>query len=250
MRFRITNKLGHIVFIKRILIIIFGIMSYRRFNGFNKLKIKGSDNIKNLQKRNVLFISNHQTYFAEVAAIMHTFSAIKNGIVDSLKNFLYILNPETNLYFVAAKETTNENLLSKAMSYVGAIKVERTWREKGKEINKSLNIEDTKKIGNCLKDGWVLTFPQGTTKPYSKGRKGTAHIIKKYKPIVIPIQIDGFRRAYDKKGLFIKKKGVEKSLIFKKPLCIDYKNDSIEMIMNYVMNSIEQTKSFLKVKTI
>ena len=30
-------------------------------------------------------------------------------------------------------------------------------------------------------------------------RKGTAHIIKQYKPVVVPIVIDGFRRSFDRK---------------------------------------------------
>ncbi len=51
----------------------------------------------------------------------------------------------------------------------------------------------------------VITFPQGTTKSFKPVRKGTAHIIKQYKPIVVPIVIDGFRRSFDRKGLRTKK---------------------------------------------
>ena len=49
-------------------------ISYRRFNGFNKLKISGSENLVDLPKTNVLFVSNHQTYFADVAAMYHVFA--------------------------------------------------------------------------------------------------------------------------------------------------------------------------------
>ena len=45
----------------------------------------------------------------------------------------------------------------------------------------------------------VITFPQGTTTPFKPIRRGTAHIIKTYKPIVVPIVIDGFRRSFDKR---------------------------------------------------
>ena len=103
------------------------------------------------------------------------------------------------------------------MAYAGAITVERTWRAKGEEINRSVNPDDTKNIGIALDEGWVITFPQGTTKPFKPIRKGTAHIIKQYKPIVVPIVIDGFRRSFDKKGLRIKKRNILQSMEIKPP---------------------------------
>ena len=78
-------------------------------------------------------------------------------------------------------------------------------------------------------------------------RKGTAHIIKHYKPIVIPIVIDGFRRSFDKKGLMIKKRGILQSMIIKDPLKIDYENESLEKILEKIEFAIEQHSSFLKV---
>ena len=74
-----------------------------------------------------------------------------------------------------------------------------------------------------------------------------AHIIKHYKPIVIPIVIDGFRRSFDKKGLMIKKRGILQSMIIKNPLDIDYENDSLENIKEQIEYAIEQHPSFLKV---
>ena len=88
---------------------------------------------------------------------------------------------------------------------------------------------------------------QGTTKPFKPVRKGTAHIIKHYKPIVVPIVIDGFRRSFDKKGLMIKKRGILQSMIIKEPLDFDYENDSVENIMEKIEYAIEQHPSFLKV---
>jgi 1-acyl-sn-glycerol-3-phosphate acyltransferase len=108
-------------------------------------------------------------------------------------------------------------------------------------------MSDITNIGVALDDGWVITFPQGTTKPFKPVRKGTAHIIKKYKPIVIPIVIDGFRRSFDKKGLMIKKRGILQSMIIKPPLDIDYENDSVDEIIEKVQYAIEQDPSFLKV---
>ena len=54
----------------------------------------------------------------------------------------------------------------------------------------------------------MVTFPQGTTTAFKPIRRGTAHIIKTNKPVVVPIVIDGFRRSFDKKGLQIKKRGI------------------------------------------
>ena len=78
-------------------------------------------------------------------------------------------------------------------------------------------------------------------------RKGTAHIIKEFKPVVIPIVIDGFRRSFDKKGIRIKKKGILQSMEIKEPLKIDYQNDSVESIVEKIEFAIEQHPSFLKV---
>jgi 1-acyl-sn-glycerol-3-phosphate acyltransferase len=43
--------------------------------GFNELQIEGSEIIRNLPDTNVFFISNHQTYFADVVAMFHVFNA-------------------------------------------------------------------------------------------------------------------------------------------------------------------------------
>ncbi len=78
-------------------------------------------------------------------------------------------------------------------------------------------------------------------------RKGTAHIIKTYKPIVVPIVIDGFRRSFDKKGLRVKKKNIFQTFEIKEPLVIDYENESIDSIVEKIEYAIEQHPSFLKV---
>ena len=108
-------------------------------------------------------------------------------------------------------------------------------------------MSDVSKIGIALNDGWVITFPQGTTTPFKPIRKGTAHIIKKYKPTVVPIVIDGFRRSFDKKGIRIKKRNILQSMEIKQPLEIDYENESIDSIVEKLEYAIEQHPSFLKV---
>ena len=241
------NPFGHILFLKNWLIRIFGATTHRRYRGFNELQIEGSEIIRNLPETNVLFISNHQTYFADVTAMFHVFNAALKGREDNIKNVFYLWEPKLNMYYVAAKETMQEGLLTRIFAYVGAITVERTWRAEGKDVQREVNPNDTENIKVALEDGWVITFPQGTTRSFKPVRKGTAHIIKQHKPIVVPVVIDGFRRSFDRKGLFVKKKGILQSMEIKQPLEIDYENDSVEKIVEQIEYAIEQHASFLKV---
>lgn len=243
------NPFGHILFLKKWIIRIGGAMTHRRYKGFNQLKIEGSSILRNLPDTGVLFISNHQTYFADVAAMLHVFNASLKGREDNIRNIGYLWQPKLNVYFIAAKETMKSGLLPRIMAYAGSISVERTWRAKGQDIDqrKEVNPNDTENIEVALNDGWVITFPQGTTKSFKPIRKGTAHIIKNHKPIVVPIVIDGFRRSFDKKGLRTKKKGILQSMVIKEPLQIDYENETIEQIVEKIEYAIEQHPSFLKV---
>ena len=241
------NPFGHILFLKRWLIRIMGALTHRRFKGFNQLQIEGSEIIKTLPNNNVLFVSNHQTYFADVVAMFHVFNASLSGRVDSIKNIGYLWRPKLNIYFVAAKETMQSGLLPKILAYAGSVSIERTWRSEGQEVNRQVKMSDVSNIAKALSDGWVITFPQGTTKPWKPIRRGTAHIIKKNKPIVVPIVIDGFRRSFDRKGLRIRKKGILQTMEIKPPLEIDYDNDTVEQIVEKLEYAIEQHPSFLKV---
>lgn len=242
-----TDAFGNLYFLKRLIIFALGIISYRRFNGFNKLIISGSENLVALPDANVLFVSNHQTYFADVAAMYQAFCAINNGYLNSIKNPIYLLNPKVDIYYVAAEETMNKGFMTKIFKLAGAVTVKRTWRAEGHDVNRMVDLTEVENIMKALDNGWVITFPQGTTKSFKPVRKGTAHIIKQHKPIVVPIVIDGFRRAYDKKGLRVKKKNILQSFIIKEPLQIDYENDTIDEIVEKIEYAIEQHPSFLKV---
>lgn len=244
------NIFGQILFLKKIIIRIFGLISHSRYRKFNSLQIEGSEILRNLPDRNVLFISNHQTYFADVAAMFHVFNASLKGRDDSIKNVGYIWNPKLNIYFVAAGETMRSGILPKLMAYGGSVSIDRTWRSDGKNVNRQVKNSDISNIGKAIKDGWVITFPQGTTTPFKPIRRGTAHIIKTYKPVVVPIVIDGFRRSFDKKGLNIKKRNVLQSMVIKEPLEIDYEKDEIADIITKIEFAIEQHPSFLKVLSV
>jgi len=241
------NPFGHYLIIKKMLIRYLGYLTHRRYRGFNELKIEGSKLLTGLPDSNVLFVSNHQTYFADVVAMLHVFNATLHGRNDTIKNVGYLWNPKLNIYFVAAKETMKSGLLPRILSYAGSIPIQRTWREGDQDIKREVNKLDITNISLALKDGWVITFPQGTTTPFKPLRRGTAHLIKEFKPLVVPIVIDGFRRSFDKKGILIKKKGVIQSMCIKKPLSINYDEDSTDEIIKKIEFAIEQHPSFLKV---
>jgi len=209
----------------------------------NVPKIKGAEIIQDLQAENVLFISNHQTYFADGAFLFHVIHSSLDQHPNKIKLRSILKCMKTNLYYVAAEETMKSGFLPKILALAGAITIKRTWREAGKEIKRKVDVGDTDNIKKALNSGWVITFPQGTTKAFAEGRKGTAHIIKNYKPVVVPIVINGFRRAFDKKGLYLKMKGTELQVTIKKPLDLDY-NDNIDNILHEVMDSIEQSKKY------
>src|SRR5881394_27697 len=102
---RLFEKLKHINIIRFVIYGIVGFATYPGLTMFNKLKIEGTEHLKNLPKNNVLFISNHQTYFADVITFIHIFCAVKWRKENKLGLPYYLLNPFTRVYFVAAEET-------------------------------------------------------------------------------------------------------------------------------------------------
>lgn len=241
---KLLDKLKKIRIIKSIVYTIAGSFSYPGLVWINKLKITGTEYLENLPRENVLFVSNHQTYFADVIAFLHVFCAVKWGKRNRLGIPFYLLSPFTNVHYVGAATTLEKNWLTRFFSLAGAIPVKRTWSSDSSEERKGLETADFKNIEKALESSWVITFPQGTTKPFAPGRKGTALTIKRAKPIVVPIVISGFNQAFDKKGLRFKKKGTLLTVTFKEPMHIDYEAPS-EKILEEVMDAIEQSKSFM-----
>ncbi len=228
---------------KRIVIFLIGIISLPRFKWSFDTHIEGAENLKSLPKKGVLFVGNHQTYFAETALMYHVIIASKWKRYNKLPALYMLMFPKINIFFVAAMETMKSGLLPRLFKLAGGILVKRTWRDKGENVKRKVDFNDTHKIGDALERGWVINFPQGTTKPFVKGRKGVAHIIKQYHPVVVPIVVDGFRRSFDKKGLFFKKKGLDLYLTVKPPIHIDYEGN-VEDVLKDVMYEIEQSEEF------
>lgn len=230
--------------IRKVVYFLVGAFSYPGLAIINTLNVSGTEHLKKLPKQRVLFVSNHQTYFADVITFLHIFCAVKWGKQNRLGVPYYLLNPFTRVNYVAAEETMKGSFISRLFLLAGGLTVKRTWRAEGKEVRRGLDPSDTRKIYRALENNWVITFPQGTTKPFAPARKGTALIIKQMKPIVIPVVISGFWRAFNKKGLKFKKKGSLLSVTFKAPLEIDY-DAPPENIMSQIMDSIEQSKKYM-----
>lgn len=238
------KKLAEFKIIRKIVYAIVGVFSYPGLMIVNKLKITGTEHIENLPAKNVLFVSNHQTYFADVIAFLHIFCAVKWRKKNKLGLPYYLLNPFTRVYYVAAEETMKSSWISRLFTLGGALTVRRTWKKDAGDVRRGLDPSDTRKIERALNNAWVITFPQGTTKPYAPGRKGTAYIIKHCRPVVIPVVIQGFWRAFNKKGLTFKKKGVQLSVTFKPPLQINYEAPAEEILVQ-IMDAIEQSKKYM-----
>lgn len=207
-----------------------GLGTYNKFFVHNRLRYFGSEWLKKLPRQEVLFVSNHETYFAEAIGVYHMLAGW-----NPLKNY-------PNIHVVADQGTMKKNWLTRyVMSKCGIIPVARTWKDGDRFVERPVRTEDQEAVGYALERGWVLSFPQGTTQKYAPVRKGTAHIIKEYKPIVVPLIIDGFEETFHKSSLQLKKARQELTIRIKKPLDINY-NDSIEDITNLIAMSIGQSK--------
>ncbi|MFT4016136.1 MAG: lysophospholipid acyltransferase family protein [Agriterribacter sp.] len=241
----LQERLKSINIVRKFVYVIIGSLSYPGLAIINRIKITGTEHISNLPPRNVLFISNHQTYFMDVIAFLHIFCAVKWRKQNKLGIPYYLLNPFTKVYFVSAEDTMKKTFMTKLMAMAGALTVKRTWVEEDKAVRKGLNLSDSKKILTTLKNNWVITFPQGTTTPFAPGRKGTAFLVKQSKALVIPIVIENFNKAFHKKSLKLLQKGTTITVNIKPPMQINY-NDSLDDILSQIMDAIEQSDGYKK----
>lgn len=234
------DPFGNAMLLKRLMIFILGWFTYYRLTAVNKLKIEGMEHLARLPDQGVLFLANHQTYFADVMSFYHIFCAAKWGYHNTIAPPFYLFSPRARMYYVAAAETMKEGgVLPKIFSTVGAILVERSWRASGEDVKRKLDNQGQNKISLGLEHGWVISFPQGTTKPFAPIRKGTAYMIKENNPIVVPIVINGFRRAFDKKGLRFKKRNTQLSVEIKAPLMFS-EDEPIDQMVERITVAINQ----------
>jgi 1-acyl-sn-glycerol-3-phosphate acyltransferase len=234
---------GTLVFVKKFMIFLIGVVTYPILKWLNNTRFEGQNLIPAGRLSNILFVSNHQTYFIDVMVLYTAVITRGPDASSALKWPWYIFRPSDNIYYVAAQETMRSGVVAKLLEMAGSVSIERTWRQAGEDVRKQVKLTEISSIGKALSSGWVITFPQGTTTPFVPGRRGTAHLIKKFKPVVIPVVIDGVNQAFHRKSVTIKKTGVEISVRFKEPLNIDY-DDSPQDILAQIMDSIEQSERF------
>jgi len=237
------NVFGHSLFLRKLVIRLFGSLVYTRFNIIHRNEVRGAERLTQLPDKNVLIVSNHQTYFADVSFFYLAIYAALAGFPNQMRFPGFLFPRKTNLFYVAAEETMKDGFIPRLLALTGAVTVNRSWRAKGENVRRKVDREEVKNIDKALECGWVITFPQGTTTPYAPGRFGTAVLIKQHRPVVVPVVIDGFRRAFDKKGLAIKKPKSVLRMTVKAPLQIDY-DGKVEDIMLQLMNAIEQSPEF------
>lgn len=214
-------------------------------NVINKIKVEGRDIVKQLPDNNVLFVSNHQTYFMEGIALMVEFDRIMHPV----KHWCWKAGTGKCYYIVAVETAQRKGLIHRIIEWGGAVTVSRTWKKKEQAVGDcELSVEhiehDQEKVIRALDDGWVITFPQGTTTPFARGRKGTARIIKKAQCIVVPVVVEGFSKAFHRsRPCWPIKLRTGLKIRFKTPLDINY-DDSDESIINQIMDAIEQSDRF------
>ena len=223
------NIFGQTILIKRLIIAIVGLITHRTFRS-QRFQIIGSKYLNNIPEKNVLFVSNHQTYFYDVIAMLHVFNSSAKGRIDTVKKPKYLVSPKTNLYYIASLETMKKSFITKLLTYAGAVLVQRSWRESGEDVNREIRAEDPNNIKLALEDGWVITFPRGTTDNSKPVRRGTAHIIKDNNPTVIPVKVSGFNEVFQRNGLKVINRKLPFSIEISEPLSNDIYSRSIDDI--------------------
>ena len=236
------NIFGKYLLVKKLIMSTVSLCFYPVFRWRNPLTIRGSGIIEALPDAGVLFVSNHQTYFTDVIAMHQVFSATKAGYLDTTRGLGYLLRPFHTLYYVAASETMASGIVPRILAYGSSISIRRTWREGDRQTERDLDLRGIEDIGRALGDGWVATFPQGTTRPFAPGRLGIGHLIRQFRPLVVPVVVDGFSAAFGRTGLDFRNPGQPVRVRFKEPLELDYDASPVELLAQ-IMDAIEQSEA-------
>lgn len=234
------NVFGQSIVLKKIIMSAVSACFYPVFRWRNPLTVEGTERLRGLPGAGVLFVSNHQTYFTDVICMHQIFSATLSGCKNSTRGLGYLLRPHASLYYVAASETMASGTIPRILAYGSAVCVERVWKEGERLLARAVDRSGVDNIGRALSDGWVVTFPQGTTRPFAPGRIGTAHLIRAFRPVVVPVVVDGFYQAFGKTGLDFRQPGRPVHVAFKKPLDLDY-DAAPDVLLAAVMAAIEQS---------
>jgi 1-acyl-sn-glycerol-3-phosphate acyltransferase len=153
------------------------------FRLLNRIHATGDSLIDRLPRKNVVFLSNPQTYFMEAIAFF---------------DLVYVTHrlplEDPFMRFSAATETMQQNLVTQLFTKAGGVTFRRSFREGGKEVKRMVDFEGVAKVEEAITSGWLLHFPAGTTQKGAPLRPGVAQLLHRTKAVAVPLRVDGFRR--------------------------------------------------------
>jgi 1-acyl-sn-glycerol-3-phosphate acyltransferase len=152
------------------------------FRLLNHVQAEGDEVLDTLPHRNVVFLSNHQTYFMEAVAFFDLVYVRHGFDLD-----------DPLLRFSAAEETMKKNLLTMLFTKAGGVTFRRSFREEGRDVRRPVDLEGVARVEQAIRDGWLLHFPAGTTQPGAPLRKGVAQLLHRTGATAVPVRVDGFR---------------------------------------------------------
>jgi 1-acyl-sn-glycerol-3-phosphate acyltransferase len=148
----------------------------------NDIHVEGDGVLKDLPRRNVVFLANHQTYFLEALAFF---------------DLVYVRHQfpleDPVLRFSAAEETMKQNLLTKLMTLAGGVTFRRSFREGGVDVHRPVDLDGVARVEEAIRDGWLLHFPAGTTRKGAPLRSGVSRLLHNTQAVALPLRVDGFR---------------------------------------------------------
>jgi 1-acyl-sn-glycerol-3-phosphate acyltransferase len=148
----------------------------------NDVHVEGDEVLKELPRKNVVFLANHQTYFLEAIAFFD---------LVYVRHQMPLESPIVR--FSAAEETMKQNLLTKLMTIAGGVTFRRSFREAGEDVRRSVDLEGVARVEEAIHDGWLLHFPAGTTKKGAPLRGGVTRVLHNTKAVALPLRVEGFR---------------------------------------------------------
>ena len=148
----------------------------------NDVHVEGDEVLKDLPRKNVVFLANHQTYFLEAIAFFD---------LVYVRHQMPLESPIVR--FSAAEETMKQNLLTKLMTLAGGVTFRRSFREAGEDVRRAVDMEGVARVEEAIQDGWLLHFPAGTTKKGAPLRGGVTRLLHNTKAVALPMRVEGFR---------------------------------------------------------
>jgi 1-acyl-sn-glycerol-3-phosphate acyltransferase len=152
------------------------------FRLLNNVRATGDAILESLPERNVVFLSNHQTYFLDAIAFFDLVY-VRHGF--PLEHPL--------LRFSAAEETMKKNMMTSLFTKAGGITFRRSFRHGGTDVTRPVDLDGLARVERAIAAGWLLHFPAGTTQKGAPVRAGVAQLLHRTKAIAVPLRVDGFR---------------------------------------------------------